>query len=184
MFHLAQREFKVSEESVNSLEISESKIQKELYSSCEQDLLTSNMQNQTASMRSGKIATYRSLDSGLKESEASPGDSDDLASRLRPNAYMVEHWVFTNIFKIDLSHNFLTASSMYFLGIILGNCTNIVTLDLSFNHLGEQGGIVLFKNLIQLKRSNLWVGGTNPQLQAQESDSGRMQTDDERAHEL
>jgi hypothetical protein len=70
------------------------------------------------------------------------------------NKFEIEHWVFTNIFKIDLSHNFLTSDSMYFFGTILGNCSNLITLNLSFNHLGYEGGIVLFKNLIQLKNNS------------------------------
>lgn len=154
LFHLAQREFKISEESVNSLEISEDKIRNELYSSCEQDLVTPNLASPTSLSRSDRVFSQRSFESKREGGRVSSGDCDGSTTKLRPNAYTMEHWVFTNIFKIDLSHNFLTASSMYFLGIVLCNCTNIVTLDLSFNHLGEQGGIILFKNLIRLKRNN------------------------------
>lgn len=67
------------------------------------------------------------------------------------NQFHVEHWVFSNMFQINLRHNCLSSDSMYFLGIILGNCSNLVTLDLSFNHLGKEGGIILFKNLIKIK---------------------------------
>ena len=150
---MAQQEFKFSDEVVRSLVISPSQIEKELISSTES--------RRSIKPRKGSLANKLFEDESLMTvSEKRKKDGQFLDSMNASengftssvmNQFHVEHWVFSNMFQINLRHNCLSSDSMYFLGIILGNCSNLVTLDLSFNHLGKEGGIILFKNLIKIK---------------------------------
>jgi hypothetical protein len=146
-FHIAQREFKYSEETVQSLDFSEENIHDQLSSSCEQEG-SNSIYKKNLEKRSNSLLLNSE---GIRVIESE--NSTDRLSSMKKNIFSVEHWIFTNLFKIDLSHNFLTSNSMYYLGVILNNCTNLITLDLSFNHIGEKGGIILFKNLIRLKKN-------------------------------
>ena len=146
MFHLAKKEFELSDEQPKSVDLTASLILKGL---------SSDEQRRDSPFRESPSLKMKTFDKSLatiSEQKPKQGSGSELLNELTEEGdFKLEHWLFTNLFKIDLGHNFLGPQSMCFLGVILGNCSNLVTLDLSFNLLGEQGGIVLFKNLIRLK---------------------------------
>lgn len=63
------------------------------------------------------------------------------------------HWIYTNMFHINLRYNHLTSTSMHHLGFSLLHCSNLQVLDLSHNDLGPRGGQILFTYLNQLNKT-------------------------------
>ena len=56
------------------------------------------------------------------------------------------------IYNIDFSNNNISEKSILFLGNIIENCVNLKSLNLQYNILGSNGGKILFKSLVNLKK--------------------------------